>query len=100
MEIDVMHRMMADSGEGERESGEEGNEEDYTNHNKQQRWKSGDREGSSTHNMVNLCRSSAGQASSSSIVQGRESEGTLALDDQSSFSGEAELPMRQCGEVK
>ena len=55
MEIDVMHRMMADSGEGE-----EGNEEDYTNHNKQQRWKSGDREGSSTHNMVNLCRSSAG----------------------------------------
>ena len=59
MEIDVMHRMMADSGEGERESGEEGNEEDYTNHNKQQRWKSGDREGSSTHNMVNLCRSSA-----------------------------------------
>ena len=56
-----MHRMMADSGEGERESGEEGNEEDYTNHNKQQRWKSGDREGSSTHNMVNLCRSSAGK---------------------------------------
>ena len=30
----------------------------------------------------------------------RESEGTFALDDQSSFSGEAELPMRQCGEVK
>ena len=93
MEIDVMHRMMADSGEGE-----EGNEEDYTNHNKQQRWKSGDREGSSTHNMVNLCRSSAGKSSSN--VQGRESEGTFALDDQSSLSGEAESPMRQCGEVK
>ena len=32
MEIDVVHRMMADLGEGE--SGEEGNEEDYTNQNK------------------------------------------------------------------
>ena len=75
-----MHRMMADSGEGE--SGEEGNEEDYTNQNKDGRvdiekvhppttW--------STFAAVPL----AWQVSSSSIVQGRESEGTFALDDHS-----------------